>query len=107
MKLRDIAEARMKRAEADGAFRDLKGAGKPLPRRTDGNHAEEIGYRIMAEAGAVPEEIRLRNAVEAQRKVLAATVDSAERKHGMAKLADLEMRLAIQEEARRRTERNR
>ena len=56
----------------------------------------------MAEAGALPREIQLRKAIEAQRTTLKASLGQPCEKAEMAKLAELEQRLAIEEEARRR-----
>lgn len=101
MKLDKIAEQQIKQAQRRGELDNLEGEGKPLPARDAGNGLESVGFKIMAGAGAIPEEVRLRKAVEAQRAVLQALTDPQERKAAMAKLADIEMRLAIQEEARR------
>ena len=56
----------------------------------------------MAEAGVLPEEIRLKKEVTAQRTILAQTNEPAARKAAMARLADLQMRQSIAEDARRR-----
>ena len=50
----------------------------------------------------MPEEILLKKQIEAQKKRMAAIKDPKERKAEMAKLADLEMKKAIAEEARRK-----
>ena len=102
MKLSDLAEHQIRKAQAEGQFDNLKGAGKPLASQGDDGSADSIGFRIMAEAGALPREIELRKQVQAQLQVLQATTDEAARKAAMAKLAELQMRLAIEEEARRR-----
>jgi len=102
MKWRDIAEHQIKKAQAEGQFDDLKGAGKPLPARGDGDFAEEAGFRIMAEAGALPKEIELKKVLAAQARVVQATADPGQRKKEMAKFAEIQQALAIQEEARRK-----
>lgn len=105
MRLSKIAEQRILAAEAQGKLANLKGAGKPLPKRGDGDHADAVGFRMMAEAGALPEEMRLKKELaEARRKLAEATGDTA-RRAASSVAADLEMRLAIQEEARRRFDR--
>jgi len=101
MKLRGLVEGQIRKAQLAGDLDNLKGAGKPLPRNAD-TSTEAVGYRLMSAAGAVPEEIRLRKAVSVQVQVLAQTTDPAARKVEMAKLADLQMRLSIAEEARRK-----
>ena len=105
MRLSKIAEQRIRAAEAEGKLANLKGAGKPLPRRGGGDHADAVGYRMMAEAGALPEEMRLKKELAEARRGLAAARGEAAVKAASAVVADLEMRLAIQEEARRRFDR--
>ena len=56
----------------------------------------------MAEAGVVPEEITLKKQIAAQKAHLATVHEPKARKAEMKILADLEMRLAIAEEARRK-----
>ncbi len=102
MKFSDLAERQIRKAQAEGQFDTLAGAGKPLPAAGDGDAAEAAGFRIMAEAGALPLEIELRKAVALQMTLLQATTDPDARKVEMARLADLQLRLAIQQEARRK-----
>jgi hypothetical protein len=101
MRTDKLAEQQIRKAQAEGKLDNLKGAGKPLNRET-GDTAEAAGYRIMAEQGALPEEIKLRKAVDAQLAHLQTLTDPDERKAAMAKLADLQMRLSIAQEARRK-----
>lgn len=101
MKFSDLAERQILKAQSEGQFDNLKGTGKPLNLTGDGS-ADSVGFRIMAEAGALPREIQLRKAVEEQTRILAAAPDEEARKQEMKKLADLQLRLAIEQEARRR-----
>ncbi|MGD9919010.1 MAG: DUF1992 domain-containing protein [Paenirhodobacter sp.] len=101
MKFSDMAERQILKAQAEGQFNKLKGAGKPLDLSGDGS-ADAVGFRIMAEAGALPREIELRKAVEAQTRVVAAAPDAETRRQAVKKLADLQLRLDIEQEARRR-----
>ncbi len=102
MKWTQLSERQILKAQAEGQLDHLKGVCKALPPAGDGDAAESAGFRIMAEAGALPREIELRKAVAAQAKVLAATTDPADRKREMAHLARLQLDLAIEEEARRK-----
>ena len=102
MKFSFLSEYQIRKAEREGQLEDLKGAGKPLPKAGDGDFSENVGFRIMAEAGALPKEIELKREEEAQLKVLQATTDPEKRKSEMKKLADIQLRRAIQEEARRK-----
>ena len=101
MKFTSLAERQIQKARAEGQLEGLEGEGKPLPDRPN-DSAEAAGMRIMAEAGVVPKEFELKKAVEAQLTVLQATAGAAEPKREMAKLADLQLRLAIEQEARRK-----
>lgn len=102
MKFRDLTEHQIRKAQAEGQLDDLKGAGKPLPRAGHGDEAEEAGFRIMVEAGALPKEIELKKAVQAQAQLLQTLTDPNERKAAMARFAELSQQLAVQEEARRK-----
>ena len=103
--LNRIAERQIAKARAKGELQGLQGEGEPLPDRPGDAYisaGDAIGFRIMAEAGVLPEEITLKKQAAAQRAHLATLTDAAERKLAMAELARLEMRQAIAEEARRR-----
>lgn len=93
----DLINAKVKEAEAEGAFDDLEGAGKPLSRTDDPNG--HYLHRVMQEAGAVPEFVALSQNVANLRARLRETADRTERKRLMAEIAELEPRLAIAKEA--------
>ncbi len=99
-----LAERRMRLAEAKGDLRGMKGEGKPLPDRPGDafvSAGDAVGFRIMAEAGVLPEEITFKKMAAAQRAHLATLTDPDARKAAMAELARLELRQAMAEEARR------
>ncbi len=99
-----LAERRIQAARLKGQLQGLDGEGKPLPDRPGDafvSPGDAVGFRIMAEAGVLPEEIALKKRVAAQRAHLATLTDPDARKAAMAVLADLEMRQAMAEEARR------
>lgn len=103
--LRRLGERQILKAQAEGKLKNLKGEGRPLPSRPGDafvDAGEAAGNRIMAEAGALPEEIALRKALEAAIADYAALADPAERKRQMARIAELQMKLSIAEEARRK-----
>ena len=101
MKLSDLAEHQIRKAQVEGQFDNLKGAGKPLSDQPDGS-TDAIGFRMMAEAGALPREIELRKAIEALTQSLPALSNPADRSAALKALADLQLRLDIEQEARRR-----
>jgi hypothetical protein len=59
--LDQLAEARIAEAVARGDFEDLPGAGRPLALDDDAlvPEALRVAYRILKNAGYVPEEVRL------------------------------------------------
>ena len=100
-----LAERQIQKACLKGQLQGLKGEGKPLPDRPGDafvSPGDAVGFRIMAEAGVLPEEITLKKQVAAQRTHLATLTDATERQAAMAELARLEMRQAMAEEARRK-----
>jgi len=100
-----LAERQIQKARLKGQLQGLAGEGKPLPDRPGDafvSPGDAVGFRIMAEAGVLPEEIDLKKQVIAQRAHLATLTEEADRKAAMAKLARLEMLQAIAEEARRK-----
>ena len=100
-----LAERRIQAARLKGQLDHLEGEGKPLPDRPGDafiSPGDAVGFRIMAEAGVLPEEITLKKRVEPQRAHLATLTDEAERKAAMAELARLQMLQAIAEESRRK-----
>ncbi|MFZ0099228.1 MAG: DUF1992 domain-containing protein [Gemmobacter sp.] len=101
MKFSELSERQIQKAQAEGQFDNLKGAGKPLDLSGDGS-ADAVGFRIMAEAGVVPREIALRKAIEEQTEILRKTDGEEARRRETAKLADLQLRLDMEQEARRR-----
>lgn len=102
MKFDKLAEIRMKQAERDGELEGLAGEGKPLKPGSGGNSVEAFGYGAMAGEGVLPEEIELRKLIAKQEATLAEVTDADARKQEMKKLVDLQMRLSMQEEARRK-----
>lgn len=100
--LERIAERMMLKARAEGKMQGLEGEGKPLPRRPVETDATAAGFRIMAQAGVLPEEIVLRKQVAAAQARLTGIPDGPERAALLAEIARLQMRQAIAEEARRR-----
>ena len=103
--LRHLTEAQIRKAEAEGKLRGLAGEGKPLPDRPGDafiSGADAAGHRIMAEAGALPEELRIKAELDTARTALRAAVGSPGEKAAMARVADLEMRYEIARDARRK-----
>jgi hypothetical protein len=103
--LSKLVERQIAKAQAKGQLNGLAGEGKPLPDRPGDafvSAGDAAGFRIMAEAGVLPEEIVQKKRAAAQRAHLATLTHEAERKTAMAELARIEMNQAIAEEARRK-----
>ena len=103
--LKAQAEGKLKNLKGEGKLKNLKGEGKPLPDRPGDAFiapGDAAGFRIMAESGVLPQEITLKKLAQAQRGHLATLTDAAERKAAMAELAQIELRQAIAQEARRK-----
>jgi len=100
-----LTERQILKAQAEGKLKGLEGEGQPLPDHPENAHisaSDAAGFRIMAEAGVLPEEITLKKQAAAQRAHLATLTDETERKAAMAILAQIELRQAIAEESRRK-----
>lgn len=103
--MRQLIERQLLKAKAEGKLEGLEGEGKPLPERPEEavvDPAMAAGYRIMAEAGALPEEFRLQKELDQARADWRAATDEAEKKRLMARIADLEMRHNIARDARKK-----
>lgn len=102
---RELIERQILKAKAEGKLDGLEGEGKPLPQHPEEavvDPAMAAGVRIMAEAGALPEEFGLKDQLAAARKAWQEATGAAEKKALMAKIADLEMRYNIARDARRK-----
>ena len=69
----DLINQKIAAAEADGAFEDLEGAGKPLPREDDPENA--LINRLIKESGGVPEFVSLSRELAKLREELRETGD--------------------------------
>jgi hypothetical protein len=100
-----LTEAQIRKAEAEGKLKNLEGEGRPLPDRPGDaliDPGEAVWFRIMAEAGALPEEVGLKAQMDAARADWQAATDPDEKKRLMARIADLQMRYEIARDARRK-----
>lgn len=95
-----LIDTALREAEANGAFDNLPGAGKPLPPVDNPKNA--VVDRIMKEANAKPPAVVYQQKIVACRKRLAALTDEADRRAEQKTLADLQTRLEIEKEAWRR-----
>ena len=93
----DLINTRIAAAEADGAFDNLAGAGKPLPPCDDPENA--LINRLIKENGAVPEFVSLSRELAKLREELRETGDRTERHRIMKDMSMMEARIAISRKA--------
>ena len=66
-----LVERQIQKALAEGKLQGLEGAGKPLPDRSGEaftDMATAVAIRIMAEAGALPEEFKIKKLLDAAKE---------------------------------------
>jgi hypothetical protein len=83
-----IAERRVAEAIERGEFDDLPGAGRPIALDDDSLVAPElrVAYRLLRNAGYVPEEVRLLSELRSAEQLLARAVHDDERTAASARL---------------------
>ncbi|MHA7965069.1 DnaJ family domain-containing protein [Paenibacillus sp. CAU 1782] len=76
-----IAEERIREAESRGEFDDLPGKGKPLPPDELEGVPEElrVSYRLLKNAGVLPEEMQLRKDMLTLGDLIAACKSDSDR----------------------------
>lgn len=86
--LATIAERKIQEAMANGAFSNLPGKGKPLPEEDlSGVPAElRMAYKVLKNAGFVPEEVQLRKDIVNLRNLLATLEQSPEKERRLKEL---------------------
>ncbi|WP_344716962.1 DUF1992 domain-containing protein [Sagittula marina] len=89
----DLINARIARADADGMFDNLPGAGKPLPRIDDPDTT--VLNRILKDNGAVPEAVAVAHELSRLRAELLECSDRTERRRLIAEIAVMDTRLEI------------
>jgi hypothetical protein len=100
-----LVERQIQKALAEGKLQGLEGEGKPLPDRSGeafSDMATAVAVRIMAEAGTLPEEFKIKKLLEAAKENYRAAKTEDEKHVAMALIAELEQRHNIAVEARRR-----
>ncbi|MGS4947790.1 DnaJ family domain-containing protein [Meridianimarinicoccus sp. RP-17] len=100
-----LVERQIQKAIAEGKLRGLEGEGKPLPDRSGEafiDMATAVAVRIMAEAGVLPEEFKIKKLLEAAKQNYREAEGEEAKRIAMALIADFEQRYNIAVEARRR-----
>lgn len=86
--LNQLAESRIRDAQARGEFDDLDGCGQPLPVESDVliDPSLRVAYRILKNSGFVPPEVAQRQRVGNIEALLQQVSDPAKRKPLIAQL---------------------
>lgn len=97
-----IAERKIEIAIANGEFDNLAYKGKPLPPDDMGNIPEDLrmAYKILKNAGIVPEEIELRKSIVTMTDLMNSCADEEERKNIREKITEKQLRYNIIMESR-------
>lgn len=90
-----IAEQRIQDALERGEFDNLSGAGKPLELDTNPFVPTELrmAYKVLKNAGVVPQEVETHNEIRSLEAMLADMEDEAERLRATTRLSLLRLRL--------------
>ncbi|GGE39516.1 DnaJ family domain-containing protein [Actibacterium pelagium] len=89
----DLINAKIRKAEAEGDFDNLEGAGKPLPKCDDPDNA--VMHRILKDNGAVPEFVSLSRELAKLREELRETGDRTKRRQLVQDMSMLEAKIEI------------
>ncbi len=95
--LEDLIDARIRAAQADGAFDDLAGQGKPLAKEDDPDNA--LINRLIRENGGVPEFVSLSRELERLRIELAETGDRTKRADILKAMSMMDAKIDIARKA--------
>ncbi len=89
-----IAERKIQEAIARGEFDNLSCKGKPLPPDDLDMVPDELwmSYKILKNAGVIPEEIELRKSIMNMQQLLNACVDENERQELHRKISEKQLR---------------
>lgn len=87
--LNNVAERRILEAIQEGVFDDLALRGQPIPREDLSGVPEELrmGYKILKNAGYVPEELQLRQEILALKDLLSACTSLEEKEEARRRLS--------------------
>ncbi len=95
----DLINQKIAEAEANGAFDNLEGEGKPLPKSDDPENA--LLNRLVKESGGVPEFVTLSRELELLRAELRDTDDRTERQELLKNMSMMEAKIDLARKAYR------
>ncbi|WP_419662514.1 DnaJ family domain-containing protein [Desulfosarcina variabilis] len=90
-----LIEARIKKAQDNGAFEDLPGSGEPLDLEDDRHIPEDLrmAHKILKNAGCTPPEVQLRKEIRTTEDLLANMTDTEQKYRTIKKLNYLVLKL--------------
>lgn len=90
-----LIEARIKKAQDQGAFENLPGSGRPLQLEDDRHIPEDLrmAYKVLKNADCLPPEVQLRKEIRTTEGLLAGMTDEAQKYRTIKKLNFLILRL--------------
>ncbi|MEF2144252.1 MAG: DnaJ family domain-containing protein [Desulfovibrionaceae bacterium] len=86
--IEQMAEEAIRKAQREGAFNDLEGAGRPLEYEDDSMIPPDLrmAYKILKNANCLPPELEARKEINTALELLAGMQDEQERYRQMQKL---------------------
>jgi hypothetical protein len=90
-----IIEARIKKAQEEGAFENLPGSGKPLCLEDDRHIPEDLrlAHKVLKNADCLPPEVQLRKEIRSTEDLLAGMTDTLRKHRTIKKLNYLILKL--------------
>lgn len=90
-----IIEARIKKAQEEGAFEDLPGSGKPLHLEDERHIPEDLrmAHKVLKNADCLPPEIQLRKEIRTTEDLLSGMNDTVQKYRTLKKLNFLILKL--------------
>ncbi|WP_417239556.1 DUF1992 domain-containing protein [Celeribacter halophilus] len=95
----DLINQKIAEAEREGAFENLSGAGKPLPKEDDPDNA--LLNRLVKESGGVPEFVTLSRELVKLREELRDTADRTRRTEIMKEMSMMDAKIELARKAHR------
>lgn len=93
----DLIEQKILEAQRNGGFDNLPGQGKKLVLEEDAGIPDElrVAYRVLKNAGAIPQEVHLMNETTALKERVKSETDPGKREQLMKDLREMQLRLTI------------
>ena len=90
-----IIESRIKKAQDQGAFKNLPGRGKPLNLEDDRHIPEDLrmAHKVLKNADCLPPEVQLRKEIRTTEELLAGMTDTSQKYRTIKKLNYLILKL--------------